>query len=885
MQRKILMVSLALILSLTLILPMTPVAIGGIPRPRHIVIVTIGEPETADPAWLYDTASAELCQHVYDTLIAFNVTRLPDGNLEDPTTAGRTEEFIPALAESWTIEGITETSPEGLTWVQRWTFTIRSGVTFHDGTPVTPQDIEYSFERWMVQCRSGGPTWMIIEPTMGVYRIRPGYPDADPKINGKMIDHAVESNDTHVWFNLIMPYAAFPTIIAQSWAGIVSYNWQTSYGDWPGTNVTFANRWGTYEEWVNWNNPDASPIDKAYTEQGIKPMGCGPYKFDYWMKGVEWQIVKFDDYYGGWPAPGLPAGADFIDTVTEKFISEWATRKMMFLAGDADFCAVPRMNIPELVLNWPETPEQYPPGLRCYPGLPMLVCSPCMFFTYDIATTSPFMGVEGGLPSGTYGETGISPDFFNDIRVRKAFAYAFNYTRYLEEVYMGEASLCPTPIIEGLAFHNPAQTAPWFPEGNLTKARELLMEIPELWENGFTIGLSYNTGNVARQKACEMIRDAMEGTVIGNPKFHVDVYAVDWPTFLTHLVNSELTCFVIGWLADFPDPHNFAMPFMHTEGDFACFQYVQYGQSGRKQISYTVEGVPYGDPNLVIDNAYVDEMIENGVKTTIESERQVIYYELQEIYVAEVPGVPLCKPDGRHFERDWMAGWYYNPIYPGIGYFYHMWKETPATWLPVDVSAVDSITEMAVESIVQVYEGEMRLGGNPVYQIYNLTITRIDNYATPHMILTIMSLNRTYAEGNLTAVPEGTTSDYYWLAAGESVWEVLNWSAPPDSMEAGTWTIGGMAAVVSGEAYDENPANNIVIAPTTIDARELPGDVDGNGIVDIFDAIEFAGHFGGGPDLEELYDAKSDIDGSGTIDIFDAIILAGNFGKTVYDVS
>jgi hypothetical protein len=28
---------------------------------------------------------------------------------------------------------------------------------------------------------------------------------------------------------------------------------------------------------------------------------------------------------------------------------------------------------------------------------------------------------------------------------------------------------------------------------------------------------------------------------------------------------------------------------------------------------------------------------------------------------------------GRHFERDWICGWYYNPSYPGL-YAYNLWK-------------------------------------------------------------------------------------------------------------------------------------------------------------------------------------------------------------------
>jgi peptide/nickel transport system substrate-binding protein len=56
---------------------------------------------------------------------------------EGLTRFGPNGEILPALAESW------EVAPDGLSWV----FHLRDGVSFHDGTPMTAEDVVFSFDR------------------------------------------------------------------------------------------------------------------------------------------------------------------------------------------------------------------------------------------------------------------------------------------------------------------------------------------------------------------------------------------------------------------------------------------------------------------------------------------------------------------------------------------------------------------------------------------------------------------------------------------------------------------------------------------------------------------------------------------------------------------
>lgn len=363
-------------------------------------------------------------------------------------------------------------------------------------------------------------------------------------------------------------------------------------------------------------------------------------------------------------------------------------RKVGFLGGAFDIVDVPRDNINEVFCEH---------GTDCiYPLWPLFVTGP--LFKFQISSTSPFLG-PGFDPADAYafGEDRIRIDFFSDIDVRKAFAHSFDVTGLMEAVYLCEAVERPTPVIPDLPYYN--SSIPVY-EYDLTKAEEHLRKAwgGELWEQGFTFTIAFNVGNVQRQKVCEIIKANVESL---NPKFHIEYMEMPWTEYLTYLINCELPIFKLGWCADYPDPHNFVHPFMHSEGSFARSQHIQYGASGHLQIA------PYGDPTKVINNAYVDALIEAGLRTPDGDERERIYNELQQIYHEECLSVFLCQPIHRHFQITWVNGWYYNRVCCGdYLYFYTMWKEELP---PEDINEDGKVNILDIATAAAAFGSDYRL--------------------------------------------------------------------------------------------------------------------------------------------------------------------------------
>jgi len=217
-----------------------------------LVVGVVAEPVALDPAQVTDFNSNRVGRRIVEPLVAF---------------ADETTQIVPGLAESWTI------SPEGL----QYTFKLRRGVKFHDGTPFNAAAVKFSIERQ-------------IDPEHPAAKLAK-YPFANYFFgNVKAIDVV---DDATVRFVLKEPRASFLVVMAAAAASVVS--------------------------------PTA--MMKAGVDFASAPVGTGPFRFGSWTRGQQVVLEKFPEYW---------RGAVKFDRVVYRPIVEDQARLTELLTGTLD---------------------------------------------------------------------------------------------------------------------------------------------------------------------------------------------------------------------------------------------------------------------------------------------------------------------------------------------------------------------------------------------------------------------------------------------------------------------------------------------------------------------------------------------------------------------
>ena len=589
-------------------------ALAQVPYAETLRLGNISEAVTLDPVNAYDTSSGLQLLQMYEGLIAYAPSSITE---YVPWLAT----VVPSVDNGLVTSGSDEHGDYTLV-----TFPIRTGVTFHNGNSLDPEDVEYTFERALVVDPAGGPMWMAYNVFFGLNfnelaDVVAAYGQDGAKT---MIQQAIEVAGHDVTFKLYGPFGLFYASMVNDrtyWGYIVDKDYSVANNCWP---HDFDIELGV--DWKMGPEGAASPVYDL-------PNGTGPYMLEEWVPVQEVRLVRNDNYWRGWEG-------DHVDYMITFNITEWSTRRTMFEQGDLDICYVPRQYMEQLIGT---------AGLRTVSGYAVAGNSGVMLIN-DVNPESPY------IHSGQLDGEGVPPDFMNDLDVRKAFAYCFDAETFAEQIYLGEAiaSYSQLPVVFGGAVY---QT--YMYGLDLEKAEEHFRAAygGQLWEIGFKLTLEYNIGNDQRKVSMEILEENLEAL---NPKFDVDVIGLEWASHLPAYQSNQFMVYRSGWGADYIHPYNFIQPYYHSQGNFM-----------------NVQG--FGTPEIDAKIARIGE-------TADTAELNQLCHEVQLWSLENMTTIPMVDPTGRTWERTWVQGRWFHSMGASSGNFkaYDVWKAEAGPGFLVD---------------------------------------------------------------------------------------------------------------------------------------------------------------------------------------------------------
>ncbi|WP_138422769.1 ABC transporter substrate-binding protein [Maritimibacter alexandrii] len=230
---------------------LAPAPLAAQTPPGVLIVGQIAEPKALDPAAVTAQNDFRIVVNIYEGLVQYK-----SGTLE----------VEPSLAESW------EVSEDGT----EYTFMLREGVSFHDGTPFNAEAVKFNFDRMLDEEHP--------------------YHDTGPfplAFFFSAVENVEVVDDLTVKFTLNEPYAPFLSNLAYPTGLLVS--------------------------------PTA--VADSGADYGRNPVGTGPFQFVEWKSNERVVVEKYPDYWGE------PAGTD---AVVFRPITDANTRVAEMLSGGID---------------------------------------------------------------------------------------------------------------------------------------------------------------------------------------------------------------------------------------------------------------------------------------------------------------------------------------------------------------------------------------------------------------------------------------------------------------------------------------------------------------------------------------------------------------------
>ena len=473
-----------------------PCALGS--KGDRFIIAAPSEMNTFDPMATADVGRAFYRLNFFDGL-----TRWRD-------TPPRIE---PWLAESWEI------SEDGM----KWTYHIRKGAMFHDGTEVTAGDVVYSTDRLLAL---GTGAASLIKRA-----VKPGS------------TRAIDKNT--VEFNLTSPYAPFESLIHS--LHILNkkvLQVHEKNGDWG-------------RAWLSANG----------TRLGKEGVGTGSYTVEMYDPAIGIDGIKFADHFYPWDHP-------HVERIGYRTYSETASRLLALKKGEIHASLGG-------YLPWEQLND-----LKTSPEIDVIKRPSVRLFYADLNNQKP--------PT-------------NDVHIRRAICYAFNYDSWIRDVKhgMAERNIGVVPNSMWGALDPKVDFGYKF---DIDKAREELRQAKVDIKKYEPFEIGSFSGYPACQEAALLMQDGLRKIGVKST-----IVQKTWPQFVALQQKKETAVsMAFHWRSSlYPDPHNWIGEMFDSDkwGTWAAGSYYK--------------------------NSKVDELLHRALITMEKEQRAELYKEAGRLVVTD----------------------------------------------------------------------------------------------------------------------------------------------------------------------------------------------------------------------------------------------------------
>ncbi|GGJ44409.1 ABC transporter substrate-binding protein [Deinococcus roseus] len=541
-------------------------------NPSVITVAHAADWSTLDPAYCYENLCGEVLQNTLETLVFYQ-------GISSDRFSGLLAQNVPTKQNG----GI---SQDGKTY----TFKLRKGLKFADGSPLTASDVEYSFKRLLVH--NWGAAYLLSEALFG----DTDGMSASGAIKFSDLNSAIQMVDPQtIVFKLKRPFAPFLAILATPYVGAV-YSKQATIkaGGWDGTEAS----------WLKANAQE----DKDSIFQKTIPLGSGPYQLERYDVGQNIVLKRNPNY---WRKPAS------VERVVLSNVQDPATRVQLFLNEDADFASIPA--------------SQYEHILHSDPTLK--VSKPVPALGIDMLYMNQKISGQGTniLGSGQLDGKGIPSTFLSDVNVRKALAFSMDYSALVNDVLQKQAIQMNSVLIKGL-YSKAGQKKYTYNKSKAIQHFKAAWD-GKVWENGFVLPVYYNSGNPVRKATLEILKANVEAL---NPKFKIEVRDLPNSQIRAMRASGQMSLWAGNWAADYGDAYNFVQPLLHSSGTLAKTQSIKNPKVDQliEQLSEETNSKARNVLLSSIEKIAFDEVL--GLPT-----HQVINVEIQHPYLSGVVYNPV----------------------------------------------------------------------------------------------------------------------------------------------------------------------------------------------------------------------------------------------------